>query len=206
MFRRLTSRWNLLLTFATALSTCIGGFLILPPLHGQANSMWSHFGVFAVTLLVGLWFVPLTLYSKRKTLGTWVLLAIAVSVTAIVGFFYYQSVKASWTYTYDSGGSEQLLVKGIKLTDEAAGLTPEQGCKASMKRHCCRGNDYECMLNEMGGNDSGEEPVFNDTGTVDQRTNVLLAMYLIELYLLATAVITVVQTTYCANLTNEEQE
>jgi hypothetical protein len=91
----LTARWNLLTGIATPICTCIGGFLLLPPLDLSGG---VKFGVFAVTLLIGLWLVPVQLYSTPRALPLWVASATAFVVLSISAFVLYNRVLDGWAF------------------------------------------------------------------------------------------------------------
>jgi hypothetical protein len=183
---QVVSRWNLSLTFAVAVCTCIGGFLKLPPLLAQDAAAWSHFGVFAVALLAGLWFVPLQLYANRSYVRTWFISAIAFSILGIAGYFMYTSVADLWTFEYTPG---MYVVAGAQLTPSAL---------AAKQKLQQRGETVtnKAILWEEGGSIVNTWP---DTDTRNHRIYVLLGLYLAELLFFATAIITVIQASYCAS-------
>lgn len=179
----LTDRWNLLGVIATAICTCIGGFLVLPPIdYGKDN--WSHFGVFLVTVLVGLWSVPVILWASKRAMRYWIVGTILFVALGTLGYFIYDQKMGLWTFEY--GGQreiagDQLTVEGQKVKEELiqAGRSP---------------TNHDIAW-EMGGNFAD---IWTNDGSRERRLHRLIELYLSELLLFASAVIAVAQSSFCA--------
>ncbi len=184
---QITSRWNALVAIAVSIGACIGAFLLVPPV-GQDGSAWSKFGVFAVALFIGLWLVPLQLYSSRKSVKVWAAIAILMVGSSVAGYFLYTSTLDQWTFEYAPG---QVVVAGANPAKWASDLREDARRKGNMV------TDKD-LLFQAGGNFAD---VWPDPGDREHRTQVLLELYLAELLLLASAVVTVAQATYCASST-----
>jgi hypothetical protein len=179
----LTDRWNLLGVAATAICTCISGFLILPPIdYGRDN--WAHFGVFLVTAFVGLWSVPVTVWTSRRTVKLWVLATVFFVTLGTFSYFFYDRKMGLWTFEY--GGQRE--VAGSRLSKGA------ENVKTDLTQAGRSATNHDIAW-EMGGNFA---EVWTDTDTRDRRLHWLLELYLAQLLLFASAMVTVVQASYCA--------
>jgi hypothetical protein len=178
-----TDRWNLLGVAATTLCTCIGGFLVLPPLDYGSSSNWTHFGVFLVTVLVGLWSIPVALARGRHALKLWSLGTVVFVVLGTLCFFSYDNKMTLWTFEY--GGQRE--ISGAYLTPDA------QSYEASLVR-AGRSATAHDLAWEFGGNFAD---VWVSDGSRDRRLRWLLQLYLAQLLLFASAIICIVQTSFC---------
>lgn len=181
------ARWNLLTGIATSLCTCIGGLLILPPLDYSSDygrAAWSKFGVFAVTLLVGLWLIPIQLYSSRKSLKLWVAGAAFFVIAAVGAYFAYNTTLDRWAFPYAGG----LVVAGPNLSPQAAQTRRDW---IRLGRTVTNAD----LLWQYGGNIAD---VWPDLDERNHRTYLLLELYLADLLLMASAIVTVAQASYCA--------
>jgi hypothetical protein len=170
----MVTRWNFLAGIATALCTCIAGFLKLPPLD-YGNSDWSKFGVFIVTLLVGFWLIPVQLFSKRKALRGW-LASAAISTAAAAALYFAYSLRMNeWTFPY----SGRLVVIGTNLSPRAAA---DQSEWTRMGRSVT--NDE--LLWHYGGNSAD---VWPDLKERDHRTYLLHDPGAVPLLLAGTSVL-----------------
>jgi hypothetical protein len=188
---QITSRWNALIAIAASIGACIGAFLLVPPV-GEGGSAWSKFGVFAVALFIGLWLIPLQLYSSRKSVKVWSAIAILLVVSSVVGYFLYSSKLNEWTFEYAPG---QVVVAGANRAKWALDF-----CEDGRRRG--KTVTDKDLLFQAGGNFAD---VWPDPGDREHRTQVLLELYLAELLLLASAVVTVAQATYCASSTEVQK-
>lgn len=177
----LTKRWNMLGVIATAICTCISGFLVLPPV--QAKDNWAHFGVFIVTVLIALWSVPIGLWESRRALMGWFTISVLLLCLGIAGYFLYDTRMSQWTFVY-SGERE---IAGRTLSVRAEKFVSDQNRKG-------RSATPADIVWEFGGNYS---EVWPNTAERDQRLHVLLGIYLGELLLFASAIVSVIQVAFC---------
>ena len=113
----ITERWNLFGVTATALLTCVTGFVVLPPLdHGQDS--FTHFGIFIVTVMVGLWFIPTQLWVSRRARQGWMTGGVLMLALGIAAYFFYDSKLNDWTFEYPAN-SGQREIAGSVLSENA---------------------------------------------------------------------------------------
>jgi hypothetical protein len=178
----LTDRWNLLGVAATTICTCIGGFLVLPPLdYGSSN--WTHFGVFLVTIIVGLWSIPVALATSRTALKLWFLGAVVFVALGTFCFFSYENKMSLWTFEY--GGQRE--ISGTHLTPDAKSYQ-ETLVQAG------RSATAHDLAWEFGGNFA---EVWVSDGSREQRVEWLLKLYFAQLLLFASTIVCIVQASFC---------
>jgi hypothetical protein len=177
----LTKRWNMLGAIATAICTCIGGFLVLPP--AQAKGNWAHFGVFVVTALIALSSVPIRLWESRRALKGWLILSVLLFCLGITGYFFYDTRMSQWTFEY-AGRRE---IAGKTFSACAVRFVSDQERKG-------RSPTPADIVWEFGGNYS---EVWPNTAEREQRLHILLSIYLALLFLFASAIVSVIQVTFC---------
>jgi hypothetical protein len=188
---RLTKQWNVLVVFATSICTCIAGFLVLPPL-GFDEQTYVKFGVFAVTLILGLWLIPVRIASRRNALRRWGWLGVVLVAASICAFLAYNGVLDAWTFEY--AGTRE--VAGSRLSSAA------ETTKVNLENQGRVATNHD-LLWEFGGDLS---MVWPDIRERTRRTDILLNFYLAQLLLFASAIVCVVQASYCAALPEDSKE
>jgi hypothetical protein len=161
----------------------LSDFLLPPPVWNY--KIWYRFAGFFVSALVGLLFIPTSRFSRREHTVPWLCVTLLALGLGVVFFFEYQSLGAAWTRAY----AANRVVIGQTLTQSAA--------------------DYKLrLLNEDGREVSDEELIMDSAGDIGSiwdpneirhHSIILAGVYLCNISLLATSVITLVQTQYCAS-------
>jgi hypothetical protein len=181
-------RWNVLLALATAVCTVISGFLALPQI-GADTASWTEFGIVAVALLVGLWMVPMQLYASRRLLRYWVIASIFFFAASGATYYAYCNAINKWTFSFPADQSKARVVTGITLSSRAQTLRDNA---ARNKRPVPTDQD---LLEIADGKMVDVWPCDEER---TNRLNALIGMYLLELLLLPSAMVTVVQASFCA--------
>ncbi len=180
-------RWNVLLALATAVCTVISGFLTLPQIGADTVS-WTKFGIVAVALLVGLWMVPMQLYASRRLLRYWVISSIFFFAASGATYYAYTNAIDKWTFPFPLDQSKTRVVAGIMLSP-----------RSQKKRDDAARNKQvltdQNLLEKADG-------IIVDVWPCDKerthRLNALIGIYLLELLLLPSTMVTVVQASFCA--------
>ena len=183
-------RWNVLLALATAVCTVISGFLVLPQIGADTVS-WTKFGIVAVALLVGLWTVPMQLYASRRLLRYWVITSIFFFAASGATYYAYSNAIDKWTFAFPVDQSTTRVVAGIALSSRAQTLRDNA---TRNKRPVPTDQD---LLENADGKMVDVWPCDKER---THRLNALIGMYLLELLLLPSTMVTVAQASFCATL------
>jgi len=181
MTRLLKQHWNSLVVVAACLMAMFSRFVIIPP-YGLNSGQWYHFGTFVVAIAIGLWLVPVSLWSKKKYVFRWWLLSGVCAIASILVFLHYTSIIDSWTVTYFKNDR---VVVGSTLTPDA---------KAYKKQLAEKGepvDDLSLLRDYAGRTDAVWQ-----MDDIDRRSHSLAYWYLGVLMSLGSAVVTVTQAAY----------
>lgn len=183
----LQDKWKALLAFAAAICTLLAGFLVLPQI-GLDPVAWSRFGIVMVALLVGLWLVPMQLYGTREFLRYWGVAAVVCFVASVGIYVAYSSAIEHWTFAYPTDDSKSRVVTGKTLSD-----------KARAQADATTGKGKDINPQALYARADGEaQDVWPSEEERSARLNGIIGMYLLELFLLPSAMVTVVQASACA--------
>ncbi len=190
---KIFDRWNVFGVAAAALCTCIGGFLLPPPLRQDPGSY--HFAVFLVTLLVALWSIPVTVWSARTHLRPWLGIAVVLFALSISGYFFYNHLLSEWTFFYPPGTpTAQREIAGATLSDDARKL---QARLKSLEQ------DYgPARLVYLAGGEFSA--IWPNTAERDGREQKLEWTYFSLWLVFASVVVGTVQATFCVTQTDGE--
>jgi amino acid transporter len=98
----LKTHWRLLLQVSTWLLAILSSFILVPPIWDfKEDATWFGFTHFLVAALVGLSFLPISKWSKRKHKSKWWVFTVLSLIVGSVIFFAYQSLRAAWTVDYN---------------------------------------------------------------------------------------------------------
>jgi len=167
----------------------VGGFLVAPP-YGLDTEGWYKYGVFLVTILAGLWLVPIRAWSQKKFMWRWWMVATSLAVISTAALLYYTSLLDSWTVLYFR---TDRVVIGKTLTSDAR-------IYASAMRLRGEPVDDLRLLQEYGGNASSVW----DPNEITGRQRLLTYWYLSSLLLLSSAAITVTEAVYSTTSGSED--
>jgi hypothetical protein len=180
-------RWNVLLALATAVCTVISGFLVIPQIGAETVS-WTRFGIVAVALLVGLWMVPMQLYASRRFLRYWVIASVFFFAASGATYYAYSNAIDKWTFPYPVDQKKTRVVAGITLSPRS------QKRRDDAARNKLVLTDQDLLVIA----DGRMVDVWPCDKERTHRLNALIGMYLLELLLLPSAMVTVVQASFCA--------
>lgn len=174
--------WVLLMQFAVFILGIAGSFVLPPP--GWASSSGDktvvRLGQFIVTVLVGLIFLLVQKWNKKKHTKRWALLTITFLVLSVAMFFVYQRLLDTRTCQYDG----HPVVIGTHYTEEAQTYIKEESpgatCESLLK-------DYTGSVEDIWTRNS-----------INKSRYVLAGGYISTLPLLTICIIAVVQALYCS--------
>jgi hypothetical protein len=190
---KIVDRWNIFVVAGTALCTCIGGFLIAPPLYKDSTSY--HFAVFLVTVLVALWSIPVSLWASRTDLRAWTAGAIVLFVLSISGYFFYDHLLSSWTFFYQPGKEPPVqVIQGATLTQQAHDLKAHLLAQGRPAGPAVLLDAADSIYGEVWPNEDERE----------SRARILERTYLALFLIFASTVVATVQATFCVNQTDSE--
>lgn len=179
----LNKHWNKLGVVASAIAAALAGFLALPPV-GLTDAAWSKFDVFLITLIVGLWLVLTNRWKLRRHVRYWWFAALLMVSLCIGSVLTYSAILDEWTIPY---WRDQRVVIGSTrkpFAVEQAKLLEEKHLPA----------DNASLLQKFSGRVTD---VWNED-EIAERGRQLEVIYVGTVFLLASALITVLQAVYCS--------
>jgi hypothetical protein len=185
MLDLLKQHWNRLAGFAVSIVTLLSGFVAPPPGSGSGD-LWFTYGKFLVALLSGIWLVPMQFWSGRQRAWYWWGAAVAISVASTGVFVHYNRLLDRWTVPY---WRDRRAVVGSILSPDAQLFRAQQVQQGHPM-------DELRLLQSYGGNAAS---VWNPE-EISYRQQRLTCWYLAAILLLASAVISVAQASYCLNM------
>lgn len=173
--------WSLLTQFAVFILGVVGSFILPPPgwASSGADKTLVRFGQFIVAVLVGLMFLLVQRWNKKKHLGRWVLVALVFLASSISSFFTYQYFRDIRTCQY----ADQVIVIGAVFTahgEEYFSENPGSTCTSLLEDHA--GVAEEVWTKE----------------SINKSHYILGAAYILNLPLLTICMIAVVQAVSCS--------
>lgn len=183
--------WGLLMQFAVFILGIAGTFLLPPP--GWASSSGDktvvRLGQFIVAVLVGLIFLLVQKWNKKKHTKRWALLTIMFLVLSVGAFFVYQQLLDTRTCQYDGHavviGTQYTEATQTYINDESPGAT----CEKLLK------DNPTGTVDEIWTRDS-----------INRSRYVLAGGYISTLPLLTICIIAVVQALYCSQAKPNRQK
>lgn len=174
--------WGLLMQIAVFILGIASSFLVPPP--GWASSSGDktvvRLGQFIVAVLVGLIFLLVQKWNKKKHSRRWAVLTIVFLILSVAAFFAYQRLLDTRTCQY----AGQAVVIGSQYTEDAQTYmkteSPGATCETLLK-------DY-----------AGQREEIWPRASIDRSRYILAGGYVLTLPLLTICIIAVVQALYCS--------
>jgi len=172
--------WGLVTQFAVFIFGVIGGFLLPPP--GWAASADDKSVVrlaqFIVAVLVGLIFLVVQRWNKKRHVGRWALFSGTFLVLSVLAFFAYQHLLDTRTCSY----AHIQVVIGTRYTVRTQSYVsenPDSTCTSLLE-------DFAGQAEDIWTKDS-----------IDNSRYILAGVYILNLPLFTLCIIGVVQALYC---------
>ena len=173
--------WGQVAQVAVFVLAVLGGFLVSPPgwVTAEGNKTIIRLAHFIVTVLVGLIFLLVQTWNKKKHVRRWIFLTLGCLVGSIVAFFAYQHFLDSRTCQY----AQRTVVIGTRYTPHTVAYlndNPNSTCTTLL-------GDFGGQVADVWTKDS-----------IDQARYVLAGFYILNLPLFTLCIISLVQALNCA--------
>jgi len=181
-FENTKKTWGLLLEFAVFIFGVVGSFLLPPPgwvSEGGEKTM-IRLAQFVAAVLVGLIFLLVQKWNKKKHVARWAILTVAALVLSLFAYFGYQYLLDTHTCQY----AGQPVVIGTRYTEHALSYikdTPNATCTILL-------DDFAGKAEDIWTRDS-----------INKSRYILAGTYVLNLPLFIICIIAVVQALSCSN-------
>jgi hypothetical protein len=173
--------WGLVTQFAVFIFGVVGSFLLPPPgwASSGGNKTVVRLAQFIVAVLVGLIFLLVQRWNKRKHVSRWAIFAILFLALSVSAFFVYQHLLDTRTCQYVNDA----VVIGTRYTEHAQSYlreNPNSTCSSLL-------DDFAGKAEDIWTKDS-----------INQSRYILASTYILNLPLFTICIIAVVQALYCS--------
>jgi len=175
--------WGLLAEFAVFIFGVVGSFLLPPPgwVPSSGDKTVVRLAQFIVAVLVGLIFLLVQTWNKKKHVASWAIFTVVFLVLSLSAYFGYQHLLDTRTCQY----ADQAVVIGTRYTEHAesyVGMTPNSTCTSLLQ-------DFAGKADDIWTKDS-----------INKSRYILAGTYILNLPLFTICIIAVVQALYCSQL------
>lgn len=173
--------WGLMTQFAVFIFDVVGGFLLPPPgwVSSGGDKTVVRLAQFIVAVLVGLIFLVVQKWNKKKHVGRWAIFAITFLVLSVSTFFVYQHLLDTRTCLY----VRTQVVIGTRYSAIAENYVredPTSNCTSLLE-------DFAGQVEDIWTKDS-----------INNSRYILAGVYILNLPLFTVCIIAVVQALYCS--------
>ena len=176
--------WRYLFQIGTWIMALLASFVLPPPLWDfKQQSIWVRFAHFLLSALVGLMFIPMSVWSSKRHRRGWVAFTVATLVAGGALFFGYQALRDNWTAAY----AGKRIIIGETYTNEA--LEYRAKVYTEEKRTI---PDDELIMDSAGKTDT-----IWQVSELRRRAFVLAGVYVGTVTFFALSVVSLAQALYC---------
>jgi hypothetical protein len=163
--------------------TVLAEFVLPPPVSIDNIPIWYRFAQFLVAVLIGLMFVPIIRWQRKRDTKKWVIATVVSVVLGAAAFIGYQQLFEEWTVTY--AGSR--VVIGRTYSDLAREY--KEKIRSEQRREV---GDEELLMAAAGS----REDIWPES-EIKSRGRILTGLYLLNMLLFAVTIMSVIQVVFC---------